>query len=87
MRIFMNSSGRVDNPKPNQQAGRRVEAEEKAFATLVSLQPSVSQWLRRLFEAKVKNEATSMAPGLEYNSYEAKWPRFAPRPLLNSTRS
>ncbi len=32
-------------------AGKRVESEEKAFATLVSLYPSTSQWLKELFEA------------------------------------
>lgn len=32
-------------------AGRRVESEEKAFATLVSLHPPTSQWLRELFDA------------------------------------
>jgi hypothetical protein len=31
-------------------AGKRVEAEEKAFATLVSLQPSTSEWLSDLFK-------------------------------------
>ena len=31
-------------------AGKRVEAEEKAFATLVALQPSTSKWLSDLFE-------------------------------------
>jgi hypothetical protein len=31
-------------------AGKRVEAEEKAFATLVSLQPSTSKWLSDLFK-------------------------------------
>ena len=30
-------------------AGKRVESEEKAFATLVSLYPSTSQWLKELF--------------------------------------
>ncbi len=32
-------------------AGRRIESEEKAFATLVSLHPSTSQWLGEVFEA------------------------------------
>ncbi len=32
-------------------AGRRVEPEEKAFATLVSLHPPTSQWLRETFKA------------------------------------
>jgi hypothetical protein len=32
-------------------AGKRVESEEKAFATLVSLHPSTSPWLKGLFEA------------------------------------
>ena len=32
-------------------AGKRVESEEKAFATLVSLHPSMSAWLKDLFEA------------------------------------
>jgi hypothetical protein len=32
-------------------AGKRVESEEKAFATLVSLHPSTSAWLKDLFEA------------------------------------
>jgi hypothetical protein len=32
-------------------AGKRVESEEKAFATLVSLYPSTNQWLREVFES------------------------------------
>jgi len=39
-------------------AGKQVEPEEKAFATLVSLYPSTSQWLRDLFKDVHSRAAT-----------------------------